>query len=146
MSGSRALDWDSGPMISLRGMSTTCRTSPSEWLTWSRLISRGGLFNRHGSGHEQFAWDIRSEPAVIDVFAGIWGTQELLVSFGEPPCDIGLTCADGVNVSLPYPAEELAGEHSKPWPHVDQSPLRRYKHCVQGIMNLVRLHVSSVRL
>jgi len=44
---------------------------------------RGGLFNRHGSGHEQFAWDIRSEPGLIDTFAKIWGTEELVVSFGE---------------------------------------------------------------
>lgn len=43
----------------------------------------GGLFHRYGVAHEQFAWDIRSEPAVIDVFASIWGTEELLVSFGE---------------------------------------------------------------
>jgi len=87
-------------------------------------FGKGGLFNRHGCGHEQFAWDIRAEPGLIDAFANIWGTQELLVSF------------DGVNISLPYPAEELAGERSSPWPHVDQSPLRRFKHCVQGIMNL----------
>jgi hypothetical protein len=43
---------------------------------------RGGLYNRHGSGHEQFVWDIRAEPALIDVFAQIWGTDELVVSFG----------------------------------------------------------------
>jgi hypothetical protein len=46
-------------------------------------FNRGGLFNRHGCGHEQFAWDLRSEPAVIDVFAKIWGTEELLVSPGR---------------------------------------------------------------
>lgn len=46
------------------------------------MNTRGGLFNRHACGHEQFAWDVRCEPAVIDVFAKIWGTDELLVSFG----------------------------------------------------------------
>jgi hypothetical protein len=75
---------------------------------------RGGLFHRFGVAHEQFAWDIRSEPAVIDVFANIWGTEELLVSFGEfhqrqedvrqiEPYDP----TDSVNISLPYPKEEL---------------------------------------
>ena len=44
--------------------------------------------------------------------------------------------SDGVNISLPYPEEEM-GDRSTPWPHVDQSPLRRFKHCIQGIMNLV---------
>jgi hypothetical protein len=76
------------------------------------------------------------------VFADIWGTSELLVSFGEPwrrtQCVI-LTCLDGVNVSLPYPKGELDEERSAPWPHVDQSPLRRYKHCIQGLVNLVRV-------
>ncbi|WWC71163.1 uncharacterized protein I206_105116 [Kwoniella pini CBS 10737] len=85
---------------------------------------RGGLYNRYGVGHEQFVWDIRGEEALINEFAKIWGTEELLVSF------------DGINVTLPLPAEELAGQRSAPWPHVDQSPNRRYKHCVQGIMNL----------
>ncbi|GFZ50535.1 hypothetical protein JCM24511_08292 [Saitozyma sp. JCM 24511] len=85
---------------------------------------RGGLFHRYGVGHEQFAWDIRSEPGLIDTFAKIWNTQELLVSF------------DSVNISLPFPKEELEGERGGAWPHVDQSPNRRFKHCVQGIMNL----------
>ncbi|WVW85156.1 hypothetical protein I302_107194 [Kwoniella bestiolae CBS 10118] len=85
---------------------------------------RGGLFNRYGVGHEQFVWDIRGEEALINEFAKIWGTQELLVSF------------DGINVTLPLPAEELEGQRSKAWPHVDQSPNRQYKHCIQGIMNL----------
>ncbi|ORX37087.1 hypothetical protein BD324DRAFT_642094 [Kockovaella imperatae] len=85
-------------------------------------FAKGGLFNRHASGHEQFAWDIRAEPGLIDVFAKIWGTDELAVSF------------DGVNVSLPFKAD--APVDRKPWAHVDQSPLRRFKYCVQGIMNL----------
>lgn len=41
-----------------------------------------------------------------------------------------------MNISLPFPAEELAGERGGAWPHVDQSPNRRFKHCIQGIMNL----------
>ncbi|WRT66049.1 uncharacterized protein IL334_003001 [Kwoniella shivajii] len=85
---------------------------------------RGGLFNRYGVGHEQFVWDIRGEAGLIDAFAKIWGTDELLVSF------------DGINITLPLPAEELSGQRSRPWPHVDQSPNRQYKHCIQGIMNL----------
>ena len=37
---------------------------------------------------------------------------------------------------MPLPADELSGDRGAPWPHVDQSPNRRFKHCVQGIMNL----------
>ncbi|WVQ84410.1 hypothetical protein IAT38_006562 [Cryptococcus sp. DSM 104549] len=86
-------------------------------------FNKGGLFNRHGCHHEQFVWDIRSEEGVIDAFAKIWGTDELLVSF------------DGVNVSLPFIDDDM-GDRAAPWPHVDQSPRRRFKHCIQGIVNL----------
>jgi len=61
---------------------------------------------------------------LIKAFATIWGTEDLLVSY------------DGTNVSLPFPEGELVNEAGAAWPHVDQSPNRRFKHCVQGIMNL----------
>jgi hypothetical protein len=36
-----------------------------------------------GVGHEDLLWRIRLEPELINVFAKIWGTDELLVSFGK---------------------------------------------------------------
>nr|XP_031858563.1 uncharacterized protein CI109_006086 [Kwoniella shandongensis]KAA5525635.1 hypothetical protein CI109_006086 [Kwoniella shandongensis] len=88
-------------------------------------FSKGGLFNRHGVAHEQWVWDIRSEPALIDVFSKVWGTDELLVSY------------DGVNVSLPFlDLDKHFKDRAAPWPHVDQSPNRTFKHCIQGIVNL----------
>lgn len=42
--------------------------------------------NRHGIAHEQFVWDLKSEPGIIDKFARIWGTDELMVSFGGLYC------------------------------------------------------------
>lgn len=42
----------------------------------------GGLTNRYGVAHEQWMWDLKSEPAIVDVFSDIWGTNELLASFG----------------------------------------------------------------
>ena len=38
--------------------------------------------SRYGIGHEQFVWDLRSEPGLIDKFEEVWGTRELLVSYG----------------------------------------------------------------
>lgn len=32
--------------------------------------------------HAQFVWDCKSEPGVRDIFAKIWGTDKLTVSFG----------------------------------------------------------------
>lgn len=63
-----------------------------------------------------------SEPGVIEPFAKLWGTDELVVSF------------DTVNVTLP---QSIVGSYdSQPWPHVDQAPERRGLRCVQGIVNL----------
>lgn len=90
--------------------------------------------------HEQFAWDIRTEPGVVDAFAAIWGTDDLLVSFGKQVVAGAKDAAkvrDGVNISLPMPESER-DEQYQPWAHVDQSPLRRHLHCIQGIVNLVR--------
>lgn len=86
-------------------------------------FEKGGLYHRYAVGHEQFAWDIRTEPGVVDVFANIWGTPELTCSF------------DAVNIS--FPLKDMPAVHKQPWPHVDQSPLKTYKHCVQGIVNLL---------
>lgn len=59
------------------------------------------------------------EPGVLEAFAEVWGTDELLVSF------------DALNVTLPNlkPVRD-------PWPHVDQAPRKRGLHCLQGIINL----------
>lgn len=69
--------------------------------------------------HEKFMWEARMEPGVLEAFAKVWGTDELLVSF------------DSLNITLPNlkPVRD-------PWPHVDQAPRKRGLHCVQGIINL----------
>jgi ectoine hydroxylase-related dioxygenase (phytanoyl-CoA dioxygenase family) len=59
------------------------------------------------------------EHGVLDAFAKVWGTDELLVSF------------DSLNVTLPNLKPVRA-----PWPHIDQAPRKRGLHCVQGIINL----------
>lgn len=71
--------------------------------------------------HEKFVWEARTEPKILEAFAKIWGTDELLVSF------------DALNITLPNRPDKPA---LKPWPHVDQSPYRRGLHCVQGVINL----------
>lgn len=39
--------------------------------------------------HEKFMWDARMEPTVLETFATLWGTDELLVSF------------DSLNITFP---------------------------------------------
>lgn len=85
------------------------------------------MYHGYSVSHEKFVWDVRTEPAIIDAFAKIWGTEKLLVSF------------DGINLTLPRP--ETEGERVVPqrWPHQDQDSKIRGFQCAQGIVNLVRL-------
>ncbi|KAM0753443.1 hypothetical protein T439DRAFT_297788 [Meredithblackwellia eburnea MCA 4105] len=86
------------------------------------IIHQKGLVQAYGAPHESFAWGVRSEPAVIDVFAKLFGTEDLLSSF------------DAVNVSLPN-RRDLP--EVKPWLHQDQDPERPGFRCVQGFVNLL---------
>ncbi|KAH7028758.1 uncharacterized protein B0I36DRAFT_324529 [Microdochium trichocladiopsis] len=93
--------------------------------TWTKanlpVQSKINTFHSYGVAHEKFMWDARMEPGVLDAFATIWGTDELLASF------------DSLNVTLPNRTDV---PRKGAWEHVDQSPLRRGLHCVQGILNL----------
>ncbi|KAE8380187.1 MFS transporter [Aspergillus bertholletiae] len=83
---------------------------------------KGGMYLHFAAAHEKYMWDVRTEPGVIEPFAKLWGTDELVVSF------------DTVNITLP---QSIVGEYdSKPWPHCDQAPERQGLACVQGIVNL----------
>lgn len=71
--------------------------------------------------HENFMWDAKQEQGVLKAFSTLWNTEELLVSF------------DSLNITFPNRKDV---PRRAPWQHVDQSPLRRGIHCVQGIINL----------
>lgn len=95
---------------------------PETWRAENMPVqSKLNTFDHYGIVHEKFMWDARLEPGVVDAFAKIWGTDELLVSF------------DSLNITFPNREDKQA---RAPWPHVDQSPLKRGLHCVQGIINL----------
>lgn len=91
--------------------------------TWSLdrlpIQTERNTYEHYAVVHERFMWEARMEPGVLDAFAKVWGTKELIVSF------------DSLNVTLPNlkPVRD-------PWPHVDQAPRKRGLHCVQGIINL----------
>ncbi len=62
------------------------------------------------AGQTQVMWDLRQDPRIVDVFAKIWNTNDLIVSM------------DGLSVMCP---PEIREGHSEPCPHVDQAVLRR---------------------
>ncbi|CAK7205977.1 hypothetical protein SEUCBS139899_008760 [Sporothrix eucalyptigena] len=91
--------------------------------TWAKanlpLQTDKNTYEHYSVVHEKFMWEARQEPKVLEAFAKLWGTDELIVSF------------DSLNVTLPNLKEARA-----PWPHVDQAPRKRGLHCIQGIINL----------
>jgi hypothetical protein len=96
------------------------------WSTLDNLLPKKHMMYQHyGVGQAQFFWDLRCNPKVINAFASLWGTDDLLVSF------------DGFSFHLP--PETLgkgyeSGAKSKWW-HVDQSFQRIGKACIQGLVN-----------
>lgn len=96
--------------------------NPDTWVADNLPVqSKINTFSQYGVSHEKFMWDARLEPGVIDAFAKIWGTDELLVSF------------DALNITFPNRKDR---PRKPSWEHVDQSPFRKGMHCVQGIVNL----------
>ncbi|KAJ4315832.1 hypothetical protein N0V84_008166 [Fusarium piperis] len=96
--------------------------NPETWKAENLPVqSKLNTFDNYCVVHEKFMWDARMEPGVVDSFAKIWGTDQLLVSF------------DSLNVTFPNRKDKPA---RAPWPHIDQSPMKRGVHCIQGIINL----------
>lgn len=51
-------------------------------------------------------WDLRQDPRIVDIFAQLWNTNDLVVSM------------DGISLMCP---PEIRKGGFEPWPHVDQS-------------------------
>ncbi|CAI7629761.1 unnamed protein product [Penicillium glandicola] len=96
--------------------------NPETWVAKNLPVQSSiNTFSSYAIAHEKFMWDARMELGVIDAFAKIWGTDELLASF------------DSLNITFPN-RKDMPRKGA--WQHVDQSPLRRGMHCVQGIISL----------
>lgn len=84
--------------------------NPETWTGDHLPVSfKGGMYYGYGSTHEKFAWEARTEPAVVEIFEKLWETKELICSF------------DGFNVSMPN-RKDITWS---PWPHCDQNPERK---------------------
>jgi hypothetical protein len=92
-------------------------TWTSENLPWS---FKNGMYLNYCAAHERYIWEARQEASVLDAFAKIWGTDELISSY------------DTINITLPN-AASMGGV--TPWPHVDQAPERQGMQCIQGFLN-----------
>lgn len=80
------------------------------------------LFQHFNCGHAQISWDIRQDPAIIEIFAYFWGVSqdELLVSF------------DGLSFNVPPEVTKRGWNLNNTWYHTDQSYLDTDFKCVQS--------------
>jgi ectoine hydroxylase-related dioxygenase (phytanoyl-CoA dioxygenase family) len=89
----------------------------SEYL--HNLIDCHGLFKHHQVAHQRFAWLLRTNPKIINVFKSFWDTDKLVVSF------------DGCCY---YPSDYK--EKESYWIHSDQSSLKKGMQCIQSFVSL----------
>ncbi|KAK0385735.1 hypothetical protein NLU13_6912 [Sarocladium strictum] len=86
------------------------------------VINEKGMLLNYGAPHEDFVWDVRSEPGVVNAFEKVYDTEDLIVSF------------DAINYGFSNRQNLPA---NKPWPHQDQDPDRPGFRCLQGLVNLL---------
>ncbi|KAJ5721730.1 uncharacterized protein N7483_009664 [Penicillium malachiteum] len=84
------------------------------------VTMNAGMIMGYCVTHEKWVWEARCEPGVIEPFAQLWGTDELLVSF------------DALKITLPGRKDTKW----TPWPHVDRAPTPKGLACAQDIINL----------
>jgi hypothetical protein len=81
----------------------------SNWKEAFPMHNKMGIF-AGPAGQTQVMWDLRQDTRIIDVFAHVWNTKDLIVSM------------DGLSLMCP---PEIREGYVEPWPHVDQAILRR---------------------
>ena len=81
----------------------------SNWAESFPMHNKVGVF-AGPAGQTQVMWDLRQDPRIVDIFAKIWDTHDLIVSM------------DGISLMCPPEIREGCIES---WPHVDQTILRR---------------------
>ncbi|RDW87851.1 hypothetical protein BP5796_03545 [Coleophoma crateriformis] len=85
-------------------------------------ITEKGMCLQYAVTHEDFVWQLRSEPGVISVFETIYNDKDLIVSF------------DAIGFGFPNRTDIAP---NKPWPHQDQDPDKPGFRCLQGLVNLL---------
>ncbi|CAF4555340.1 unnamed protein product [Rotaria sp. Silwood2] len=91
--------------------------------TWSNQCSHG-VISGCGIGQSDFLWSVRSNRQVKNVFARLWNTRQLLVSF------------DGCGIFRDW-RYNPKWKTNDGWNHVDQNPkMKPDRCCVQGLVSL----------
>lgn len=104
-------------------------------LTKSLYAKHGGLIQHFGAGQSDFAWYVRTMPAVRAIFEVLWNTTNLFCSF------------DGVNITPPPERTNCGWQPATShWLHTDQSERKVGLRSVQGLVNLVKVEEGDATL
>ncbi len=112
------------------------RNDKKSWISFYDLYPIHSMLIQHWSiGHAQHIWDLRQNPKVVDVFAGIWNVnrEDLLVSF------------DASSFHLP-PEDTNCGYFNNYWLHCDQSFMRNDFECIQSWITGYDVHEDDATL
>jgi ectoine hydroxylase-related dioxygenase (phytanoyl-CoA dioxygenase family) len=85
------------------------------------IIHHHGIFKYFDVGHQRFAWLIRTNSKIQNIFKRIWNTDEIVTSF------------DGCCY---YPRDY--NRENENWIHSDQSCLKKGLRCIQSFVSLTK--------
>ncbi len=113
------------------------RNNQETWKTFYELFPLHSMLIQHwGIGHSQFAWNLRKNKKILDVYANFWGVEpdELLVSF------------DGSSFHLPPEITKRGYNRGNTWYHSDQSYTRNEFECIQSFITLNDINKGDATL
>ncbi len=88
-----------------------------DWL--HSIIDPHGIYKFHEVGHQEYAWYLRTNPKIINIYKQLWNTNELVVSF-DGSCYISKEVNKKDNI----------------WTHTDQCSNSDGLKCYQGFISL----------
>ena len=113
------------------------RRDPRTWSSFFSLSPMHSMLLQHwGVGHAQFAWDVRTNARVLEVFASLWNV-----------CPSDLVCSfDGVSMHFPPEVTGRGFYRGNTWLHTDQSYERAGFECVQSWVTAREVRVGDATL
>lgn len=107
----------------------------STWRNYNKLyVKHAMLFQHWGIGQSQFVWNLRQNPKIVDIFAKIHNTDDLLVSF------------DGASIHFPSEITKIGWSKELIDYHCDQSFLRNDFECIQSWINAFDTNTGDATL
>tara|TARA_A100001015_G_scaffold296926_1_gene377808 strand:- start:288 stop:1247 length:960 start_codon:yes stop_codon:yes gene_type:complete len=113
------------------------RTDNKTWNTFYDLFPMHSMLIQHwGVGHSQFAWNLRKNKKILDIYSNFWNVkaEDLLVSF------------DGCSFHLPPEITKRGYYRGNTWYHSDQSFTRNELECIQSFITLNDINEGDATL